>query len=345
MLLRREVMKLGSLFGLGAGTPSRFPYPDRPQPAPGVGPSSGQVTRARVVIVSGPTGTVSGVFVYAPGTIPGPGNTPIAAMTASATDPFGNDVQPGDASALGTIIAIGATPSGGTPSYVQLVPGTPQALLEIGSGDVAETAPLEVLTQIVTVGGTRVLASTFRAPRVAGENAGAFCSLVLESPTVDLTGDPQSSLVASDGTNTNSLVVFPTKYAMTNQPAIITGGTAAKPTLVTTDSAQAIISFSNGWTSTVARCALMPFGFGGKAMVYLELVLTAGTIADGTTMCALPAATYFPASTHDVSVMTKGGTALVNDSYVQVLSSGNIQCESLPTGTTSLRVSGFYPLD
>src|SRR5215831_8312493 len=108
-MLRREVVKaLGSLFGLGAGTPSRFPYPDRPQPAPGLGPGGGQNVRARTVIVFGPAGTVSGVFVYAPGTTPGPGNPPIAAMTASATDPFGNDVQPGDASALGTIIAIGA---------------------------------------------------------------------------------------------------------------------------------------------------------------------------------------------------------------------------------------------
>lgn len=85
----------GSLFGLGAGTPSRFPYADRPQPSPGIAPSQGQVTRARIVIISGPHGAITGLFVYAAGTTPGPGNPPELSITEAATDPFGNTVLPG----------------------------------------------------------------------------------------------------------------------------------------------------------------------------------------------------------------------------------------------------------
>jgi len=73
------------LFGLGAGTPSRFPYEDRPQSGPGIGASSGQVIRARFIIITTATG---GLFIYA-GT-PGPGNIPVLWVTEAATDPFGN---------------------------------------------------------------------------------------------------------------------------------------------------------------------------------------------------------------------------------------------------------------
>jgi hypothetical protein len=39
-------------------------------------------------------GTGGGLFVYAPGTTPGPGNPPIFSVTAGTTDPFGNPVVP-----------------------------------------------------------------------------------------------------------------------------------------------------------------------------------------------------------------------------------------------------------
>jgi hypothetical protein len=59
------------------------------------------VVIANTVIVFGP-GT-SGVFVYS-GT-PGPGNPPIASMTNSSTDPFGNAVLPGVQATGGTFSA------------------------------------------------------------------------------------------------------------------------------------------------------------------------------------------------------------------------------------------------
>ena len=79
---------------LGTPSPSRFPYTSRPDQR-GVAPASGgQVVRGRLVIVYGPAGTVVGVFVYQPGTVPGHGNPPVAWMTAGTSDPFGNPLQP-----------------------------------------------------------------------------------------------------------------------------------------------------------------------------------------------------------------------------------------------------------
>lgn len=47
--------------GLGRPAPSRFPYPGRPESAPGLGAAGGQIIRARKIIVTGPGG---GMFVY-----------------------------------------------------------------------------------------------------------------------------------------------------------------------------------------------------------------------------------------------------------------------------------------
>ena len=60
-----------------------------------VAAGSTNVVRAREVIVSGPTGAVVGVFVYAAGTTPGLGNEPVGSMTNQTSDPFGNPTEPG----------------------------------------------------------------------------------------------------------------------------------------------------------------------------------------------------------------------------------------------------------
>jgi hypothetical protein len=75
--------------GVG-GLPARRPDQDRDYPPAGVQPGSySGIIRARVIIISG---TGSGLFVYEG--LPGPGNPPVASITESATDPFGNAVTP-----------------------------------------------------------------------------------------------------------------------------------------------------------------------------------------------------------------------------------------------------------
>lgn len=70
----------------------------------GVQPGTQQaVVRARQVIISGPQGAITGLFVYAIGTTPAAGNQPIAAVTNQPDDPFGNPIPaPG-------FLAFGAT--------------------------------------------------------------------------------------------------------------------------------------------------------------------------------------------------------------------------------------------
>lgn len=57
-----------------------------------LGPGTPNTFIGRIVVVYGPAGAVTGVFVYAPGTTPKLGNPPVAWMTESAKDPYGNAV-------------------------------------------------------------------------------------------------------------------------------------------------------------------------------------------------------------------------------------------------------------
>jgi hypothetical protein len=67
----------------------------------GIPPNSSGVIVARQVIVFGPAGNASGVFVYAPGTTPGLGNPPITWESSGLIDPFGN-VLPSTTGVAGT---------------------------------------------------------------------------------------------------------------------------------------------------------------------------------------------------------------------------------------------------
>jgi hypothetical protein len=112
-----------------AGLPD--PRPDQQYQASGAAMAPGSqtpVVRARQVIISGTGGTVTGLFVYA-GT-PGPGNAPVDSITRSATDPFGNTVQP-DFAAYGT---------GG--AYAQLTDGTLNF-----RGTSGQATPAQIFTQ------------------------------------------------------------------------------------------------------------------------------------------------------------------------------------------------------
>lgn len=87
---------LGALVVLLVIVPAGLP-PPRPDQgyAPGgtpMAPGSQNVVRARLVLIFGPTGSITGLFMYAAGTTPGAGNQPILAVTNQSTDPFGNPI-------------------------------------------------------------------------------------------------------------------------------------------------------------------------------------------------------------------------------------------------------------
>jgi hypothetical protein len=61
---------------------------------------SNSIDFARAVVIFGPTGSVLGVYVYAPGTTPAPGNPPIMSMGNSSVDLYGNAIHPGISSQI-----------------------------------------------------------------------------------------------------------------------------------------------------------------------------------------------------------------------------------------------------
>jgi hypothetical protein len=304
-MLRREVVKMtGSLFGLGAGTPSRFPYTDRPQSGPGIGAGQGQNVRARIIIISGAGG---GLFVYS-GT-PAPGNPPIAYIAAAGVtkDPYGNTLPNSD---------------GGVVSSNNLA-HLFSALLggQVVFGNSADPLPAPSIIS-ETGGGSFGASLTIESGQ--GNTATVSGNLFLQ--------DDQSAGTAGTG-----------RVSVVNAAFKSVGGSPAAPTLVTTDTWQPITSFSNGWAANgQCRVKLLPDGY-----VKLQLNATAGTLADGTTICQVPTpATYQPnAASQFLDAQTRGGTAMVNGPGVQVTTGGNVQAESLPTNTTSIRVNGDYALD
>ena len=150
------------------------PRPDQgysPTGAP-MAPGSSSIVRARQVIVFGPDGSVVGIFVYAVGTTPGPGNPPVDSITRSSTDPFGNPVQPdlvayggGGGYAQLTDGLLNFQPGGS----LQFAPGTVRTLNTPGfldlfsgqetSGDVGSEITLQSQTAADVTGGQIIFAA------------------------------------------------------------------------------------------------------------------------------------------------------------------------------------------
>jgi hypothetical protein len=210
------------LFGLGTGTPSRFPYPDRPQSGPGLGAGQGQVTRARLVIVVGPAGTVAGVFVYRTGTIPAPGNPPIGWVTDSPTDPFGN-VLPvtgiGEQDAAGYAVIHGS-------QAIFAVTGQSSSL----AGDVQASGPgeLDVISPIYT--GADVSAFFSLRSKTSNFGFGPVANFLQGTAINCVGGTPANpTQIVTDGWNTLAPIngwanVTTLKYSLlTNRMVMVAG--------------------------------------------------------------------------------------------------------------------------
>lgn len=121
---------------------------DAPAAAGGLGVQPGTssaVVIASTVIIFGPSGTPTGLFVYKPGTRPGPGNPPVAWVTENATDPYGNavpdpvigtqDPTTGSARLNGANVLLTYTPGGAgvAPAALSQVPAGVLALQSGGT--------------------------------------------------------------------------------------------------------------------------------------------------------------------------------------------------------------------
>jgi len=104
-------------------------------------------------------------------------------------------------------------------------------------------------------------------------------------------------------------------------------------------------NFQNGWTAGVGNAVRYKLMAEGGNMVWIQATFAPGTLTDSTTICTLGNNAYNPVKTQNLWAGTRGGTALTNDAIIQVTTTGNIQCLSMPTGTTTVRVNGIYALD
>ena len=267
MPTRRDALAGAGLFGLGAITPSRFPYDSRPQPAPAVGPSPASAVRARTVVIAGAGGAL---FVYSGP--PALGNL-IASITGVAgTDSFGNVYLAG----VSSYAHIGATPStairfaGGSINYFNWTGsswGSPIATISTGgttvlslSGATGVSVPLVPFTATAgtLANPTNVLSDTWH--QLAGGsliNGWALNGNVDYTYNADDTFSINGRITNAAGTAGNSQVTtMPAGYAPLNRtefmPASDSNGTAHSIQLDTSGHLQVNGAVAAGGTVTLA---------------------------------------------------------------------------------------------
>lgn len=183
MIGRRGFLKgSAAMTGLGTPSPSRFPYPDRPDQggvAPGAG---GQIVRARRVIVSGPGG---GIFIYSGR--PALGNLIGSDTAASGTDQYGNAYLAGRvgysvAGSIRTAIQIGAQPStqGAITFYTATSPAGPwtfQGLIGCGINGNLTLEPGSVSGSVI-IGSTIGTSQTLLFPPISTPPTGTLGTLI-----------------------------------------------------------------------------------------------------------------------------------------------------------------------
>jgi hypothetical protein len=128
------------------------------------------------------------------------------------------------------------------------------------------------------------------------------------------------------------------------EPVTSTGGVPGDPTVITTDSWNAM-TLTGGWTiqtSAYARYQLMP-----DNSVWVQAKLVAGTLTNGTTIWHAPSG-YIPTNAHGQTgavVCESGtGTASVLSPYVSINNNGNLIVEGLPSGLVNCSINFRYSL-
>lgn len=296
----------------------------------------------------------SGAFFYS-GT-PALGNLVISIATSAGTDSFGNAYK----------ADVGVYSPDGT--FIELIAGTPASVF-IGSGDSAEATPAQFLTQVSGAGVTRKIATTLRAPRVSGENAGAASSLVLISPSADLSQRTSVSLVASDdGVNfstinmnqtgitaagttsvqlvsgTASITVTPTSItASPTVPFISNGGTPANPTIISTDTWN-LLAPANGWANAGGGLAKLQYRLTPDNEVWLIGVINPAAFTS-TVIGTLPAGYRPTGAAMEDSFEFHTAAGAGSGCFLRIATTGAISAVNGVTTMGAVGINTRIPLD
>jgi hypothetical protein len=159
------------------------------------------------VIVSGPTGALVGVFVYAAGAIPGPGTGPIDSLTNQTTDPFGNPTLAGVAAytTLG-VVQLGLGSFGGTPAA---------GLFTHNQGSPANSDPF--------IGGTSATSSSCSAVLYSGNTTAASVGSGIEAQDSVTSGIASGTVNVVAGQLQFQGAAFYNGTTLTVQNATVTG--------------------------------------------------------------------------------------------------------------------------
>lgn len=292
------------------------------------GPGTFNNIQANTVVVFGPATNVVGLFEYAAGTIPALGNLPIAWISESTKDPFGNTLPGGS----------------------------------FGAKDIVTYNKLTQTLAWLSQGSLNLVAITDFAPGGLGVQNGHLGISSPSTSNLDVSGavELNSQLYAFGNGQAPEFKLDNGTVLIFNQSGPAPGGTksaiwldngdgfihvrdaAGNPTGIASDTWTNVGNFQNGWTSG-GDCRTKLDATSNT--VRIELELNPGTLTDSTHICTLGNAKYKPNKTKNLWAGTRGGTAITNDAIIQVLTGGDIQCLSLPTGATSVRVNGVYSLD
>ncbi len=206
--------------------------PSGQQLYPGVQPGVSAVQFANVLLVFG-SGSV-GVFIYTPGTTPGPGNPPVISVTESATDPFGNPV------------AGGVTVNGPNGSYINInstggIGGAVALLLRPQNAAHATVIP-QLLATVLNAGAINEQEGVELTSGKAGNDD---MSLQLFSASADNT-IAATWIMSAGGTQ----FIVGNKTSTSIGTAITANaGTTGNPTNITSDAWHQATVFNNGWTA------------------------------------------------------------------------------------------------
>lgn len=322
--------------GLGQPWPSRFPF-RRPDTVVAPGSSAG-IFKGRLVIVSGPSGAVVGVFVYQAGTTPALGNPPIFWATSSSHDPSGNAI-PSTAGVAGTgTFEAGTTLV--TPSGILTYSALPPALGGLVSSlsvsaqftDSAGNVVLAGNTSYVNIGGSNFIATSEQGGALlfflstTGAN-GTFN--LISTMTISADGDIHYSATAS------AHMVADTLWFGKDPVSGVRGlWNDMRP-------------LSNSFVGSVAgqyppQYRYTPDGY-VEVAGYVQFPAAGGPNFNSVTFATLPAA-FRPAANagHRWPITLTTNVAPVGVASVQIDTSGNLQFHNCPAAGMASNIAGIY---
>ena len=307
--------------------------PPAGQPLPGVQPGTqNSIVLANIVIIFGPTGAATGLFVYQPGTTPGAGNPPIAWITANTVDPYGNTLQPGvmlaqaasSGKAQGGLIWNSATPGAAEP-LLALFPNAGESVGFTGNapfvlGRVFNNNTLKELLALALGGG-----STTGSSPVQFE---------LFSQSVD--GSILGHVSFYDWASTNLLIDI-------NASTLIT---AADPNSANTNESWHAMGAFNANFSHGSPAPAFKLNADDTVSFAGEVTVVSGTTSG--TFFTLASSAYFPASVKKFPVaISAGAPAAAANVQVTISTAGALTLSAGPTGAGyNFVLDGIrYPLD